>query len=86
MSNHSQLWELEISYFVPFIQKSVEELIKLLAEATTLEGKRYVGDTIGVIIERVEDKVSSLHPPLTVHRFCLSFRQSHTPFPVSVSS
>lgn len=58
------LWELEVSYFVPFIQKTVEELIKLLAESATLDGKRYVGDTIGVIIERVEDKILPFLPTI----------------------
>lgn len=52
------LWELDISYFLPYVQKTVEELVKLLGEAETLSGKRYVNDTLGVIIERVDDKVS----------------------------
>ncbi|WOO78855.1 Importin-11 [Vanrija pseudolonga] len=58
------LWELEVSYFVPYIQQTVDELIKLLGEATTLDGKRYVNDTIGVIIERVEDKMMPYLPTL----------------------
>jgi hypothetical protein len=29
----------------------------LIGEASTLDGKRYVNDTIGVVIERVGDKV-----------------------------
>lgn len=51
------MWELEVAYFVPYIEKSVQGLIKLLGEATTLDGKRYVNDSLGVIIERVEDKI-----------------------------
>jgi len=32
--------------------------IKLLGEASTLNGKRYVNDAIGVVIERTGDKVT----------------------------
>jgi hypothetical protein len=32
--------------------------IKLLGEASTLDGKRYVNDAIGVVIERSGEKVS----------------------------
>lgn len=58
------LWELDISYFLPYLQKTVEELVKLLGEATTLDGKRYVNDAIGVVIERVEDKILPYLPTL----------------------
>lgn len=33
--------------------------VRLLGEASTLDGKRYVNDAIGVVIERVGDKVRS---------------------------
>ena len=33
--------------------------IKLLGECTTLDGKRYVNEAIGVVIERTTDKVRS---------------------------
>lgn len=58
------LWELEVSYFVPYLRKTVEQLIKLLGEATTLDGKRYVNDSLGVVIERVEDKILPYLPTL----------------------
>nr|XP_018264314.1 uncharacterized protein I303_02479 [Kwoniella dejecticola CBS 10117]OBR86472.1 hypothetical protein I303_02479 [Kwoniella dejecticola CBS 10117] len=58
------LWELPIDYFVPYIQQTVEELTKLLGEAATLDGKRYVNETIGVIIERVGDHISPFLPKL----------------------
>ncbi|GMK54406.1 hypothetical protein CspeluHIS016_0109920 [Cutaneotrichosporon spelunceum] len=58
------LWELEVEYFVPYIEKSVQGLIKLLGEASTLDGKRYVNDSLGVIIERVEDKILPFLPSI----------------------
>ncbi|OWZ26235.1 hypothetical protein C361_07067 [Cryptococcus neoformans Tu259-1] len=58
------LWELPIDYFLPFLEQTVQELIKLLGEASTLDGKRYVNDTVGVIIERVGDKIMPYLPTL----------------------
>ncbi|KAE8540692.1 hypothetical protein D1P53_003056 [Cryptococcus gattii VGV] len=58
------LWELPIDYFLPFLEQTVQELIKLLGEASTLDGKRYVNDTIGVVIERVGDKIMPYLPTL----------------------
>ncbi|KIR32027.1 hypothetical protein I352_05656 [Cryptococcus deuterogattii MMRL2647] len=58
------LWELPIDYFLPFLEQTVRELIKLLGEASTLDGKRYVNDTIGVVIERVGDKIMPYLPTL----------------------
>ncbi|KAK4688100.1 importin-11, partial [Tremellales sp. Uapishka_1] len=58
------LWEMDIDYFLPYLQQMMQELIKLLGEATTLDGKRYVNDTIGVLIERVGDKIMPYLPTL----------------------
>ncbi|GFZ42911.1 hypothetical protein JCM24511_00629 [Saitozyma sp. JCM 24511] len=58
------LWELDIGYFEPYLQQTVQELIKLIGEASTLDGKRYVNDTIGVVIERVGDKIMPFLPTL----------------------
>ncbi|WVO24261.1 uncharacterized protein IAS62_005625 [Cryptococcus decagattii] len=58
------LWELPIDYFLPFLEQTVQELIKLLGEASTLDGKKYVNDTIGVVIERVGDKIMPYLPTL----------------------
>lgn len=38
--------------------------IKLLGECSTLGGKRFVNETIGVIIERVGDKIMPYLPSL----------------------
>ncbi|WVQ77454.1 hypothetical protein IAR50_007140 [Cryptococcus sp. DSM 104548] len=51
------LWELPIDYFLPYLEQTVHELIKLLGEACTLDGKKYVNEAIGVVIERVGDKM-----------------------------
>ncbi|ODN87082.1 hypothetical protein L198_07084 [Cryptococcus wingfieldii CBS 7118] len=51
------LWELPIDYFLPYLEQSVHELVKLLGEASTLDGKKYVNEAIGVVIERVGDKM-----------------------------
>ncbi|OCF32339.1 hypothetical protein I316_06007 [Kwoniella heveanensis BCC8398] len=58
------LWELPIDYFIPYLEQTVQELIKLLGETATLDGKRYVNDTIGVVIERVGDKIMPYLPTL----------------------
>ncbi|OCF78224.1 hypothetical protein I204_00161 [Kwoniella mangroviensis CBS 8886] len=58
------LWELPIDYFIPYLQQTVEELTKLLGEAATLDGKRYVNDAIGVVIERVGDQILPYLPKL----------------------
>nr|XP_019050076.1 hypothetical protein I302_00497 [Kwoniella bestiolae CBS 10118]OCF29006.1 hypothetical protein I302_00497 [Kwoniella bestiolae CBS 10118] len=58
------LWELPIDYFIPYLQQTVEELTKLLGEAATLDGKRYVNDAIGVVIERVGDQILPFLPRL----------------------
>nr|XP_031857373.1 uncharacterized protein CI109_007237 [Kwoniella shandongensis]KAA5524445.1 hypothetical protein CI109_007237 [Kwoniella shandongensis] len=57
-------WEMPIDYFIPFLQQTVQELIKLIGESNTLDGKRYVNDTIGVVIERVGDKILPFLPTL----------------------
>ncbi|WVF67040.1 hypothetical protein IAT40_001783 [Kwoniella sp. CBS 6097] len=36
------LWELPIDYFIPYLEQTVQELIKLLGETATLDGKRYI--------------------------------------------
>ncbi|WWC59902.1 uncharacterized protein I303_102464 [Kwoniella dejecticola CBS 10117] len=48
------------------IKESVDltDRTKLLGEAATLDGKRYVNETIGVIIERVGDHISPFLPKL----------------------
>lgn len=38
--------------------------IKLIGEASTLDGKRYVNDAIGVVIERVQGKIMPYLPTL----------------------
>lgn len=52
-----KLWEMEIDYFLPYLQQTTEGLIALLGQAATLPGKKLVNDTIGVVIERADDKV-----------------------------
>ncbi|ODO04862.1 hypothetical protein I350_05472 [Cryptococcus amylolentus CBS 6273] len=56
------LWELPIDYFLPYLEQSVHELVKLLGEASTLDGKKYVNEAIGVVIERVGDKMMPYLP------------------------
>ncbi|WVQ83491.1 hypothetical protein IAT38_005632 [Cryptococcus sp. DSM 104549] len=58
------LWELPIDYFIPYLEQTVQELLKLLGECNTLDGKRHVNDTIGVVIERVGDKIMPYLPTL----------------------
>ncbi|WWD16828.1 hypothetical protein CI109_101260 [Kwoniella shandongensis] len=41
-----------------------QPFIKLIGESNTLDGKRYVNDTIGVVIERVGDKILPFLPTL----------------------
>ncbi|WVO14781.1 hypothetical protein L204_102419 [Cryptococcus depauperatus] len=50
------LWELPIDYFLPFVGQIITEF--------TLTGKRYVNDSIGVVIERVGNKVLPFLPDL----------------------
>jgi hypothetical protein len=42
----------------------VNALITLLGEASTLSGKKFVNDAIGVVIERVGDKILPFLPTL----------------------
>nr|ODN85642.1 hypothetical protein L203_04892 [Cryptococcus depauperatus CBS 7841] len=58
------LWELPIDYFLPFVGQIITEFVKLLSESSTLTGKRYVNDSIGVVIERVGNKVLPFLPDL----------------------
>ncbi|KAL7423456.1 hypothetical protein Q5752_001036 [Cryptotrichosporon argae] len=58
------LWELDIAYFVPYIEQSVHELTKLLGEANTLNGKRYVNGALSVVIERAGDHILPYLPAL----------------------
>jgi hypothetical protein len=62
------LWEIPIDYFLPYLQQSFEEMcvarkggaddrIKLLGEASTLPGKKYISTAFGVMIERAQDNV-----------------------------
>lgn len=60
----AQLWELDITYFIPYLQQTTQELINLIGEASTLDGKRYVNDTIGVVIERTQEQILPFLPTL----------------------
>jgi hypothetical protein len=60
--------------------------IKLLGEATTLPGKKYITTVIGVMIERVQEKVCRFLVVGADDRSCLSCLRSRLPFLLYVSS
>ncbi|ORX36457.1 armadillo-type protein [Kockovaella imperatae] len=58
------LWDVDIAYFIPHLQTTTSELIKVLGECITLDGKRQVNDAIGVVIERTGEKILPFLPDL----------------------
>ncbi|RXK35686.1 hypothetical protein M231_07059 [Tremella mesenterica] len=57
-------WGQPISVFLPFLHRTSEALVHMMAEAETLEGKRYVNQTLGVVVERVGDEILPLLPSI----------------------
>ncbi|KAJ7283929.1 armadillo-type protein [Mycena rebaudengoi] len=52
--------DFDINVFAPYLPKTVEELMKLLGEADTLEIKRRVDYTLNVVIEQSGDRIFEL--------------------------
>ncbi|ORY25236.1 armadillo-type protein [Naematelia encephala] len=58
------LWELDVSYFKPYIKDTAQPLIQLIGECHTLRGKRFVNQAMGVVIERTQDDMLPFLPSL----------------------
>ena len=57
---NSQSLQFDANTFEPFLPPVVASLIKLTAEADTLEAKRRITDSLNTVIERVDERVLAI--------------------------
>jgi hypothetical protein len=59
----------QLEYFAPFLPVAVAELVRLIGEADTFEGKRRISHSLNVVIEQAGSRVSLSFISLSLPKF-----------------